>query len=237
MQSFDPIYLQRLVDGELSRPDTRKLLEMAESNPHLWREMASAFVENQIWQTDFDQLNHDETIAIAKSAVSSKEPARAGVQGKTKIPIWFSLAAGILLALTTGLLVGRYGEGLLFNHGNPIVKNNDAVPGDKVLVQSPKTDKPGERTLVDYQPDYHLEFEDANGNPYFGSEIPLYRASKAEQAGIDVNQPSLIPIEFVERAGRRGYGVKQDLNFISGRLSDGRQFVVPVRTINLSPGQ
>ena len=103
--------------------------------------------------------------------------------------------------------------------------------------QQPPDEATPKQTLVDYRPDYHLELQDANGNPYFGSEVPLYSAANAQRAGIRLDQPSQIPSEFVDRVNRNGYGIRQNLNYISGRLNDGRQFVVPVRTINLSPGQ
>jgi hypothetical protein len=232
MQSFDPIYLQRLVDGELDRTNARKLLEMAETSPHLWREMAGAFVENQFWQQDFEQLNHDD-------ANNRMDPVSRPSESPTilKMPYWLSLAAGIMLALTTGLLIGRNLDGLTGSDHLPRVGNAPASPGNLLVDQQPSSAAMGNQTLVDYRPDYHLELEDANGNPYFGSEVPLYSAATAQKAGIRLDQPSQIPSDFVDRVNRNGYGIRQNMNYISGRLNDGRQFVVPVRTINLSPGQ
>ena len=120
MQSFDPIFLQRLVDGELDRLGTRKLLELAETNPHLWREMASAFVENQFWQQDFEQLDRGDV----SNRVQPVARHTTEVHSRLSIPNWFSLAAGILLALTTGLLIGRNTGGLTGEGYSPDVASN-----------------------------------------------------------------------------------------------------------------
>ena len=233
MQSFDPIYLQRLVDGELDRPGTRKLLEMAEANPHLWREMASSFVENQLWRHDFQQMHRDDSTNGFKPATKHEGQSHSSL----KIPYWFSLAAGVLLALTAGLLIGRNSGGLTDDGHSPVANKSPVSPDGQLADLQPPNEATTKQTLVDYRPDYHLELQDANGNPYFGSEVPLYSASNAQRAGIRLDQPSQIPSEFVDRVKRNGYGIQQNLNYISGRLNDGRQFVVPVRTINLSAGQ
>lgn len=234
MQSLDPIYLQRLVDGELDRPDVRKLLEMAENNPHLWREMAGAFVENLVWHQDFEQLGHDHSTDCFRPEVKVAQ----GTRPSLTLPYWFSLAAGILLALTAGLLIGR-NSGVLTGEGfSPVVASNiPDSPAGQIATRQLPGEATSKQTLVDFRPDYHLELQDANGNPYLDSEVPLYSAANAQKAAIRLDQLSQIPSEFVDRVNRNGYGIRQDLNYISGRFNDGRRFVIPIRTINLSPGQ
>lgn len=228
MQSFDALKLQRLVDGELERAETRELLKLAEENPLLWRDMASAFVENQIWQSEFGRDALDNPVGLKR-----REESNNGNSTKA-FPFWLSMAAGMMVALTAGWIIGQ--GGVFSGSDNTIAATNQ--PSNQGLVtadQTPSIDTP-ERTLVSY-PDYHLSLEDQNGNRYLDSEIPLYNISNANRAGIRFDQPTDIPSDFLERVQRTGYGVNENIQFISGQLNDGRQFYVPVRTINLSPGQ
>lgn len=236
--SFDPIYLQRLIDGELDRDETRKMLEMAETQPALWREMAGAFVESQLWETGFRKLELG--IEPETHKTSSLAPKRF-LPPVNRIR-WLVMAAGLMVALTAGLLIGRF-----FDSATSIAKpritdstNDGLLAAHKAAAdEAPALVKNADpsRTLVNYRPDYQLELEDANGNPVFDTEVPLYDLATAKQAGYQIDRQPSLPPKFVENVGKRGYWLDQNVNYVSGRLDDGRMFVVPVRTINLVRGQ
>ncbi len=236
--SFDPIYLQRLIDGELDRDETRKMLEMAEAQPALWREMAGAFVESQLWETGFRKLELG--IAPETRKTSSLAPKRF-LPPVNRIR-WLVMAAGLMVALTAGMLIGRFYDSANFIAGPQVTDSaNDGLVADNKSAadEAPALAKNADpaRTLVNYRPDYQLELEDANGNPVFDTEVPLYELATAKQAGYQIDRQPSLPSKLVENVGKRGYWLDQNVNYVSGRLNDGRMFVVPVRTINLVRGQ
>ena len=50
--SLDESQLQRLVDGELDSKQRREFLMAMDDEPKHWREVALAFVEDRVWQTE-----------------------------------------------------------------------------------------------------------------------------------------------------------------------------------------
>ena len=240
--TFDPLELQRLVDGELSREDTKKLLARAENEPEHWREMACAFVENQFWSADFDALEAEYQSVPPKKTLAS--PSGNASSHSALSPHWLSIAAGMMLALTVGLMAGQIDflkpdtsaipAGTSIADTAPTIGQTNQMPLDNGMVSAGDQNNGG-ITTVGYRPDYHLELEDINGNPVFDSEVPLYNWSTARDAGYRMNQP--LPTEFVERVRKQGFRLNQDTNYVSGRLDDGRMFIVPVQTIRYDRGQ
>ena len=55
MNPSDLLQMQRLVDGECDEAELRSLLLDAENQPDGWRQIATAFVEDKFWQTQFRQ--------------------------------------------------------------------------------------------------------------------------------------------------------------------------------------
>lgn len=93
------------------------------------------------------------------------------------------------------------------------------------------------------QADYHLELPEeqlgelASAGPV--APVPLFTVKNAEQwkrLNKQRNQSAISP-EMLKQLTGSGYQMEQDINYISGRLVDGRSFVVPVRTIRFLPGQ
>ncbi len=81
MNDINPLDLQRLIDGECDDAEIRSLLTDAEGNPENWRAMASAFVEDQVWQKRF--------CSDTNPSGKSKTPTGAGsnsVEPNTAIP-------------------------------------------------------------------------------------------------------------------------------------------------------
>ena len=116
----------------------------------------------------------------------------------------------------------------------------------QVAKSSPDNNAPGPKlTPASLQPAYHLEVPQDNEHfPDLAAAgpvapIPLYGIGNAEQLKqFNLERaPANFPPEMVRRLNGTGYQMQQDIHFISGRLSDGRSFVVPVRTIRFLPGQ
>jgi hypothetical protein len=96
------------------------------------------------------------------------------------------------------------------------------------------------------QADYHLEvpLDEQNSFEVAGqsTSVPLYQVDNAQQ----LQQLNLIArqrhtpaisAEMLKRLTGSGYRMVQEVDYVSGRLEDGRSFVVPVRTIRFAVGQ
>ncbi len=234
MESFDPIQLQRLIDGELDFESTQAMLREAETSPRLWRTIATHFVEDQAFRKGFS-IPTGSTVAT-RDGVSSETAA-----GATAGYRFLALAASMLIAIGLGFLAGQNFDTASTDGPSSTLA---AYPDEGALVadNTPSLDslsndgnQIANNQLVSYRPDYHLQLQDPNGNPVMDSEVPLYRPETARRLGVLENQA--LPPEFVQQVFDRGYGVNQNVNYIAGQLNDGRRFVVPVQTIDFAPGQ
>ena len=223
---MEPVQLQRLVDGELNFEETQQILKSAEDNPDLWRSIASSFVENQLWQSEFcgqHGFNMDSQLQTKPMRpVDSRSYFRTG---------WLALAASLLLAISIG--------GLLVNSDSlgpetqpvSLADNTEVLQNANALVDDPQLDDLNQRPAV-----YHrVQVEDPTGHQYVNSDVPLYSVDPSElQKFISKDD---LPEDVRQRAADSGYGLQQNIRFLSGRLNDGRRFVIPVRKYSFFQGQ
>ncbi len=270
MNPIDPLQLQRLVDGELDNAETQELLRQAEQMPEQWQEIATGFVENQIWNRAFqanpksaptsDSKFDSNLQAAFESETDSQHdlnPELAVNQNSTHGSnqsnfSWWVMAASILAAVSIGYMASQIQNGsvssvdpvssggLAANSNSPDVRNlqsngprNGLVNPAQSKITPAKLDAP-----------YHLEVPENSEQfgklPGGSTTVPLFTISN--QAQLDElrkkqqNEP-IIPPKILKQLMGSGYQFQQDIKFISGKLGDGRSFVVPVRTIRLLPGQ
>ena len=241
------LQLQRLVDGQLNRQEIQVFLGHAQDHPGLWREIASTFVEDQIWRTEIQTA---ENIGNANGGIGATELARQakldteGDQTRSAermdqsrrfsgIKFWVSLAAATLLGLWLG---NSWDEGS--NETNPdnrMVKDNtaDSVPSlDGIANQglaNPDTqlaDSGTQQRL--FKPVHHLSMGEAG-------DIPLYTIDEARKLGMTFDD-SKLPEETVAKYQEQGYQLQQNTQYISGSTNDGRRVLVPIRLVTLNPG-
>ncbi len=256
MKSIDPLLLQRLVDGELDSPQIQQILTEATAAPEQWQEIAVGFVENQAWGRAFESVESEISTRHAAPApvaaderVSDKDTIRKSKMAPNSIqrrsmPSWLILAASLLAAATIGYMANQ-----IQNRNLPSSKlaKETLEPTEPLLAKVHPDSQTGipQMTPAMLEPDYHLEVPQDNeylrdvmaAGPV--APVPLYRIGNAEQLK-QFNQqrsPAKLPPEILQDLAGSGYQMQQDLNFISGRLDDGRSFVVPVRTIRFVPGQ
>ena len=228
MQKFDELKLQRLIDGELDRSSVQSLLRDAEAHPELWRDMAVGFVENQIWHSEFQNQ------VAEKANIADVQPAETTPKNRNRIGRWLAIAAGIMLGLTVGYLptlmnsnTQTTAEGQFEQPG----QNGGSSIADRAPSLSP------DAQMVSYRPDYHLKLNAPDGDSYFASEVPLFNQSKAEKMGYEMMRPINVSDELASWLQKSGYRLDQNVSFVSGKLDDGRQFVVPIRTTRMNYGQ
>lgn len=234
---IDPDELQRLIDGELPANEVRSLLEKAEQDPSQWRTIGCAFVEDQLFQKQFESLTKDidpkmlEPVKTTPTKSVPKEITRSGSFGLVQK---LAIAASFAVAGLVGYLMGSDGR----------LQTSDQTANSTMIA----SDDSANRTLtpVDLQPEYRMELLTSDGEAIDG-EVDLYRyndlhrlvgnnSSDRSVTLKDVLPPSGFTPEARKRLSRSGYDVNESTDYMSGRLQDGRQFVVPVRSIRFDQG-
>ena len=266
MNPIDPLQLQRLVDGELDNAETQELLRQAEQTPEQWQEIATGFVENQIWNRAFQakpkpapttDSKFDSNLQAAFEPETTQHDFNPANQSSTHRSnqsnfSWWVMAASILAAVSIGYMASQIqngsvasvnpvsSDGMAANSNLPDVRNlqsnglrNELVNPVQSKITPAKLDAP-----------YHLEVPENSEQfgklPSGSTTVPLFTISNQAQLDeLRKKQQSepIIPPKILKQLMGSGYQFQQDIKFISGKLGDGRSFVVPVRTIRLLPGQ
>lgn len=262
MKPIDPLQLQRLVDGELDQSQIHLVLTEAKSEPQQWQEIAVGFVENQLWDQafqsdhpmvpqehlgsalDIENANTDKQNPDVKTARPFKAIQQDRIQQRSAHS-WLVMAASLLVAGMIGYMANH-----IQNRNIPpseIAEESLGTLPDPLIVKNLPDSHEAEPKLTpaSMHPDFHLEVPQDNehlrdmvaAGPV--APVPLYRIGNAEQLKQFNRQrnPPEIPIEILQRLNGSGYQMQQEFRFISGRLGDGRSFVVPVRTVRFLPGQ
>ena len=214
------IQLQRLVDGQLNRQHIKQMLTEAQSHNELWRDIAVAFVEDQIFEREAC-LSVSE--AASKPAMGTSDVGAASNQPSllTYDRLRWITAATLLLALTLGFVAGRFnsienGSGQV---GNEIVSNQPVgalrVPGD-------------DNGLMQIKAPFSVQLVDSEGRAMSGQKIPLLTESMAREYGYKYN-PEEVPQSVQSQFNRVGYEIKPNVEYYKGRTSDGRIVEMPVQ--------
>jgi hypothetical protein len=243
MNPIDPLKLQRLVDSEMDDKQVRQVLADAKDRPDHWREIAIGFVENQTWSRAFK--NRDSSHETGDSSDTHPRLAKTQPGQRSTSYSGLVMAATVLVAATIGYMTSQ-----IQNRNLPVSSVTEDVPpvsspllADNSSASSQLADGSSDDQPQMTQADYHLEVPEehlgelASAGPV--APVPLYSINNVEQLNQfnqRPNTPSISP-EILKQLAGSGYQMEQDVNYISGRLGDGRSFVVPVRTFRFLPGQ
>jgi hypothetical protein len=205
--NVNELEIQRCVDGELSDDQQRALLTRLEGTPDGWRLLALAFVEYQVWGEGCRAV----VGAIpAQTSLCARGPVRSTAR-------WLAAAAAVVIAVGVGFTAGqRWGSGPM----GPLVAGAGAATGDSARAERPAP-----------EPVMNLEFvRDGDSTPEM--TIPVF---DRQDLGAEYwDEPDIVPADVRQALFRRGYDVRQQREFVSIPLSDGRQIAVPVDTVLMS---
>jgi hypothetical protein len=213
----DDVLFDRLVDGELSADERRRLLASLDDRPGGWRQCATAFLEAQTWKQQFGQI-------VRKSQATGKL-ARASADGSTgprhSIGLW-TLAASLFIAFTLGLA--------LRDNVFPL-----RSPGPNQAAQIAAADaRPGNPTRPNGQAGDVVTFwvRDDTGRAQ-PLRVPLVDARTLDsQLGMEFQ--SGLPADVRDRLRRDGYDVQSKRRY-APLWMDGRPMVVPVEDTRVVP--
>ncbi len=225
--------IQRLVDGQLSRPQIQQLLKAAERQPEMWRELAVAFVEDRILAGEARRFasglarsgTHFETDSAANDLTTSPSiPRRA--HGWRSAGLWLSAAAMLLCSAGLGFLAGRGGPASNLGAGNLSAGNLAGSP----LVAEQSTAQGAGRP----QPTapYTFQLVDNQGQPIPHAALPLFTEETAAQLGYNPVRAA-IPPQLQSEFRRAGYELEPEIKFIEGRMNDGRRVTFPYSDLKL----
>jgi len=255
----DELTLQRLVDNELSHDQVRQLLAEVEfgDDPTKWKKIALAFTENQIFERAFEQ--HESELAVrdmptfsaGSTVVERPEPSK--IEDPTRQNSWWAaaLAVSLLLTMTVAYQISNTSPKV---DSDLLVETPSTIDPPAVVAKSEPIKSFDRLTLASYEPDHQLKAEDVDSASIgkHNSSIPLYDIGRlnpeqlanlrgddraAREAMFAQVLPKSFSPEVVQQLQQSGGMVDQNLEFISGRLDDGRSYVIPYRTIRFLPGQ
>jgi hypothetical protein len=214
------IQLQRLVDGQLSRPHIKQMLTEAQSNNELWRDIAVAFVEDQIFEREV-------CLSVAEPSKTSDCPIDSRASGSQSNGSMYShlrwmTAATLLVALSLGFVVGRFnstGIGPGGSVGREFVVNQPVNSWDV------RGDDDGPTQI---KAPFSAQVVDNEGNVMSRQRIPLIPESMAREYGVNFS-PEEVPQSVQSQFNRVGYEIKPNVEYYEGRTNDGRVVVMPVQ--------
>ncbi len=256
---LDELTLQRLVDNELSHEQIRQLLTKIEFGGGAvnWKKIALAFTENQMFERAFcleeSAITNSDSSPVAESSAVLQRPKSSKIQEVTYPNSWWASALAVSLLLVMGSLYLISNFSSQFSD-DQIVRSPAAENRPAVAVVPKAIESFDRTTLASYEPDHQLETKDISSASMgqHNSSIPLYDVGRlnpeqlaslqgddraAREAMFSRVLPQSLSPQLVQQLQQSGGMVDQNLEFISGRLDDGRSYLIPYRTIRFLPGQ
>lgn len=208
------LLLQRLVDGELSDEDRSGVLASLDARPQLWRTVALAFVEDQLWSGELRRH--------AARDERPSEPARATRAAPASRRPWapvVAVAASLLGMLGLGYQIGRHQE------LRPVI----AQSGGDLKHSQPATDPTMDASTAPAAP-CRVQLVYRGGEQEQSLELPVYDAS--ELPGEFWHGPDAASVEELNRElADQGYRLDWDIEYLSRNLDGGKCLLVPLQTV------
>jgi hypothetical protein len=222
----DQRLLDRLVDGELSDEQERAVIARLEDTPDGWRRCALAFLESRCWQRAAD--------AVTRQGDGEPRPAAAQQTSSAwRAQPWtwvLALAAVFLVAFGVGTFLPRA--------GSRSSRMEVAQPAAPALRPSPalaQVERPADQSVTDrVGPAGDLYLGNLKLVNDSGSEIdvPVYDWNQQVAEELMYRSQPLSP-DLARQLKR--HQVRSSRSYLPVRLEDGRQIVLPVQEVDITP--
>ncbi len=215
--------LDRLVDGELTDDEYRRLLLAVEEEPDGWRRCAAAFLEAQAWAGELRSVR--QSAAAPPAAAAPRPTAARGYVG-------LALAAAASFAIAFVL-------GWQFRWSHTPQQDAPALAGtaapaaaeeaeaSRAADPGPSTPPPptpwGEATLV-------MDRDDGSSAEI---NLPVFQYNRQYTQAVE--EQSAVPPDLRRRLRRRGLEVRGDVKWSPIEIEGGGRMLVPMREVEIRP--
>jgi hypothetical protein len=214
--------IQRCVDGELSAAAQQELLRGLDESDTGWRDLALAYVENQVIAGVCRSVAEPDAESSPVSAASRTKTLQQSPRRRSNRIHWTITAASAVIGVGIGLLAGG-GRSELSSAAQPTVAATAGASQIDGADSAPTADSVADLP----QPVMNVEFADASGDAS-NWLLPVYAA---DDLGADYWQGrDVLPADIEQDLSRRGYRLDHEREFYSIPLDDGREIAVPVDT-------
>lgn len=214
--------LDRLVDGELSDPEYRNLLQSLEGQPDGWRRCAMAFLEAQVWGRELNAVRKD-----GKSSVP-------GTVARHWRSSWFYAGAMALACAASFLLA--FSIAMRWQDRSTAVPNSPTVAVDlsnghqpQLVSESVPYSAAPESPLGKYQ----LVVDSDSAQPQ-AVEMPVFSADDP-RAGLLLDEYATGPQQLIRALESRGNQVRRERNWIPMPGNSTAPVYVPVDELQITP--
>jgi hypothetical protein len=219
----EDILIDRLVDGELTDDDRRRLLQSLDERPEGWRRCALAFLEAQSWREELGQVAHD----LGTETKESMSPVPSAVVVRKSVwtmgAMWLAMAAGLLVA---------FGLGTMHRDRDHLVADNSAnSSGQLANVPSPVIPAPSNAAKRGDAVTLFVKDEGGRMQPV---RVPLVDANTLDKE-LGVQFQTGVPDDVRKQLKSNGYAVQTKRQYAPLWLENGRPMILPVEDTKIVP--
>jgi hypothetical protein len=230
----EEILLDRLVDGELSEAEYRRLLQALDQRPDGWRDCALAFLESQALRCDLRELRQDgETIGLTTGRGQRRWLWTWGGM------MTLASAASFLLTFLLTSYSYRNSDQFIAQPANPAGTANGVQFDQFVSAESGPEGIRAQSGRGSIDPldgrwgNYQLVVNDEDGQPQ-KIEMPIF-ASDDPRAQWMLNDQATMPVELMRALRGRGFQVDRQRQWMPvGRTGDA-PVLVPMEELRITP--
>ena len=244
--------LDRLVDGNLSVAEQRRLISSLETRPDGWRKCAMAFLEAHTWKAEFAELMSDrrpringaseavvnalsngasDGVALADQhrKVERMRPAQpAAIGSKMNRARVLVTAASIGLAFLLGVAAGGYRSNDPDSSALGKASDDQGIAHANNVQKDHRSSPPNDSQAPLYSttPTVTMTVVGGNGAGERQFEIPIVETDRLDNGWL-AGQPAAIPPQAADELRRRGYRVDEQRLLVPVVLDDGRRAILP----------
>jgi hypothetical protein len=221
LQNSDDRTFYRLVDGELSEPERRQLLQSLDLSPDGWRRCALAFLEAQFWGQGLKSFVREPAIASQHESDANKVISPPTVHGRQHIYTWTAIAASLLVAASLAFWQRNSGPS-----ATDLATNSQSSAQIASEIPDSAPSKPTDDAIT-----FFVRDETGRQRPV---RIPLMDAELLDREhGMEFQTG--VPVEVRNRLQDRGYQVQSRRRYAPLMLENGHRMFVPVEDTKIVP--